>query len=328
MRILIADSLDPQAVAALEAAGHTCTVNADLAADTIPGSIGDAETLIVRSTKVTADTIAAGSDLKLVVRAGAGTNTIDVPAATAAGVVVTNVPGRNAIAVAELALGLMLAIDRRIPDGVIVLRDGHWDKKGMTKGAKGLQDASLGIVGLGSIGLGVAERAKAFGMKLYALNRPGRSDATQQRIDDLGIEMLDSLPELAATVDILSLHIPAGPGTVGIVDKETLSALGDGILINTSRADVIDSDALLDALNGGLRAGLDVYPDEPGSGTADWTSPLSTHPNVVGTHHVGASTAQAQQAVADGVVEVVASFVDGNPLNVVNPEAVSSGGSQ
>lgn len=328
MRILIADSLDARAVAALEAAGHACIVDADLSADTLPGSIGDAEAVIVRSTKVTADTIAAGAELKLVVRAGAGTNTIDVPAATAKGVLVTNVPGRNADAVAELALGLMLAIDRRIPDGVIELRAGHWDKKGMTKGARGLKGAALGIVGLGSIGLGVAERAKAFGMKLYGLNRPGRSDASQSRIDALGMQMLDSLPELAATVDILSLHIPAGPGTVGIVDKETLSALGDGVLINTSRADVVDSDALLDALNNsGLKAGLDVYPDEPGSGTVDWTSALSTHPKVVGTHHVGASTAQAQEAVAEGVVEVVASYVDGNTLNVVNPDAMTSGGS-
>ncbi len=327
MHILIADSLDARAIAALEDAGHECTVLPDLTADSIPEHVGEHEILIVRSTKVTAATIDAASNLKLVVRAGAGTNTIDLAAATAAGVLVANVPGANAAAVAELALGLMLAIDRRIPEGVIELRAGHWDKKGMTKGAQGLKGATLGIVGLGSIGLGVAERAKAFGMTILALHRPGRSPQTQARIDELGIELRDSLPELAGEVDILTLHIPTGPGTVGIVDKQTLTAMRPGaVLINTSRADVIDSDALLAALDSGnLRAGLDVYPDEPGSGTADWTSALATHPAVVGTHHVGASTAQAQAAVAEGVVDVIASFVAGQPRNVVNPEAQPSG---
>ena len=250
MRILVADSLESSAVAALEAAGHTCDLDPDLSGDTLPDHIGDHEALIVRSTKVTAATVDAGKDLKLVVRAGAGTNTIDVAAATDAGVVVTNVPGRNAAAVAELAFGLMLAIDRRIPDGVVKMRDGQWDKKGMSKGARGLAGASLGIVGLGNIGLGVAHRAKAFGMKVIALHRPGRSPESQARITDLRIELLDSLPALAAAVDILSLHIPAGPSTAGIVDQETIDAMRPGaMLINTSRADIIDSDALLAALD-------------------------------------------------------------------------------
>ncbi len=327
MRILVADSLEPSAVAALEAAGHTCVIRADLTGDTLPDHIADNEALIVRSTKVTAATIDAGKALGLVVRAGAGTNTIDVAAASAAGVVVSNVPGRNAAAVAELAFGLMLAIDRRIPDGVIEMRAGQWNKKGMSKGARGLAGASLGIVGLGSIGLGVAQRAKAFGMKVIALQRPGRSPESQARITDLGIDLLDSLPTLAAAVDILSLHIPAGPTTTGIVDRETIDAMRPGaILINTSRADVIDSDALLDALNDGrVRAGLDVFPDEPGTGSAEWTSPLSTHPAVVGTHHIGASTEQAQLAVAEGVVDVVAAFTADEPIHVVNAAALSQG---
>lgn len=326
MRILVADSLEPSAVAALEQAGHSCAINADLSGDTLPDHIGDHEALIVRSTKVTAATIASGKALTLVVRAGAGTNTIDVAAATEAGVVVTNVPGRNAAAVAELAFGLMLALDRRIPDGVIDMRAGHWDKKGMSKGARGLAGASLGIVGLGNIGLGVAQRAKAFGMKVTALQRPGRSPESQARITDLGIDLLDSLPALAAAVDILSLHIPAGPSTAGIVDRETLEAMRPGaLLINTSRADIVDADALLAALDAGrIRAGLDVFPDEPGSGKAEWKSPLSTHPAVVGTHHIGASTEQAQLAVAEGVVDVVAGFVSGSPIHVVNPAALNA----
>lgn len=324
MQILVADALEASAVQSLEAAGHTCHVDPDLTADSLPDHIGDHEALIVRSTKVTAATVDAGKALRLVVRAGAGTNTIDVEAASASGVIVANVPGRNAAAVAELALGLMLAIDRKIPEGVIALREGHWDKKGMSKGARGLKGSTLGIVGLGSIGLGVATRAQAFGMNVKALRRPGRPAETEKAITDMGVELLDSLPELAAAVDVLSLHIPAGPETRGIVDAEVLSAMRPGsVLINTSRADIVDADALLAALNSGnLRAGLDVYPDEPGTGKADWTSPISTHPAVTGTHHIGASTEEAQLAVADGVVDVIAAFVSGQPIHVVNPGAL------
>jgi D-3-phosphoglycerate dehydrogenase len=328
MRILIADNLEESAVSALEAAGHECVVDADITADTLPEHVEKFEALIVRSTKVTKATVDAGTAIRLVVRAGAGTNTIDVDAATAAGVVVTNVPGRNSAAVAELALALMLAIDRRIPDGVIALREGRWDKKGFGKTAKGLKGSSLGIVGLGSIGMGVAERAQAFGMTLKALSRPGRSTETTAQINELDIELFDSLPALAAAVNFLTLHIPSGPGTAGIVDEETLSAMQPGsVLINTSRADIVDADALMRALDAGrIRAGLDVFPDEPGSGTAEWSSPLATHPAVVATHHIGASTQEAQRAVAEGVVEVVAAFVSGDPMHVVNPTALSASG--
>jgi D-3-phosphoglycerate dehydrogenase len=328
MRILVADALEASAVRALEDAGHTCHVDPELTPDSLPDHIGEHDALIVRSTKVTAASVDAGKQLRLVVRAGAGTNTIDVDAATKAGVIVTNVPGRNAAAVAELALGLMLAIDRKIPEGVIALRAGTWDKKGMSKGARGLKGSTLGIVGLGSIGLGVATRAQAFGMTVKALRRPGRSSATEQAIADMGIELLDSLTELAAAVDVLSLHIPAGADTKGIVDGSVLAAMKPGsVLINTSRADVVDGAALLAALDSGnLRAGLDVYPDEPGAGTADWTSPISTHPAVTGTHHIGASTQEAQLAVAEGVVDVVAAFVAGEPLHVVNPDALPGKG--
>jgi len=328
MRILIADNLEQSAVSALEAAGHECVVDADLTADTLPEHIEKSEALLVRSTKVTKATIDAGASLRLVVRAGAGTNTIDVDAATAAGVVVTNVPGRNSAAVAELAMALMLAIDRRIPEGVIALHEGRWDKKGLGKTAKGLKGSSLGIVGLGSIGMGVAERARAFGMNVKALSRPGRSAETTAHINELDIELFDSLPALAAAVDFLTLHIPSGAGTAGIVDEETLSAMQQGsVLINTSRADIVDTDALMRALDAGrIRVGLDVFPDEPGSGSAEWTSPLATHPGVVATHHIGASTQEAQRAVAEGVVDVVAAFVSGDPVHVVNPTALSSSG--
>jgi D-3-phosphoglycerate dehydrogenase len=326
MRILVADSLDPSAVAGLEGDGHGCVVEPALTAETLPDAIGGFEAVVVRSTKVTSAAIDAGTDLRLVVRAGSGTNTIDCPAATTAGVAVANVPGRNAVAVAELTLGLLLAVDRRIPDSVVALREGRWEKKELSKGARGLQGSTLGIVGLGSIGLAVAERARAFGMTLLALERPGRPQSTVDQVAALGIRLVDSLPALAAEVDVLTLHIPAGPGTAGVVDEEVLSSMRPGaILLNTSRADIVDPAALLRALDSGrLRAGLDVFPDEPATGSATWSSPIAAHPAVVGTHHVGASTQQSQVSVARGVVEVVEAFVAGKPIHVVNPEVTNS----
>ena len=326
MRILVADSLEASAVAALESAGHTCVINADLTGDTLPDHIGDHEALIVRSTKVTQATVDAGKALTLVVRAGAGTNTIDVAAATSAGVVVSNVPGRNAAAVAELAFGLMLAIDRRIPDGVIKMRNGQWDKKGMTKGASGLAGASLGIVGLGSIGLGVAQRAKAFGMKVIALQRPGRSSESQARITDLGIDLLDSLPSLAAAVDILSLHIPARPfdrrDRRPRDDRRDAAGSDPDQHLSRRRRRLRRSARCVERRTCPCRARR--VPGRAGTGTAEWTSPLSTHPAVVGTHHIGASTEQAQLAVAEGVVDVVAAFASDAPIHVVNPAVLTS----
>lgn len=319
MRVLVADSLDEEALGALTSSGHDCTVQPDLGADDLPGRISGFEALVVRSTKVTAACIEAGDTLMLVVRAGAGTNTIDTEAAAARGVFVANVPGRNAIAVAELTMGLLLAVDRRIPDNVAALRAGRWDKKTFSKAA-GVYGSSMAVVGLGDIGLAVAERAAAFGIVLQVLERDGRDRRTEKRIDRLGARRHDSLESLVRASDIVSLHVPAAPDTRGLVDATFLSWMRPGsILLNTSRGDVVDEAALLAALDEKeLRAGVDVYADEPAKGRADWTSKLAQHPRVVGTHHVGASTAQAQRAVAAGVVEVIEAFATGQAPNCVN----------
>ena len=326
MRVLLADALDAGAVETLERRGHTVVAQADLTADTLPGAIAGFEVLVVRSTKVTAATIDAGDHLGLVVRAGSGTNTIDCRAATAAGVVVANVPGANAVAVAELTLGLILALDRHIPDQVVAARGGMWDKKGFGR-AKGLHGSGLGIVGFGAIGQAVAQRAAAFGMSLCVLDRAHRSAAAGAMIERYSIGSAPSLVDLARTVDVLSVHVPAGAANAGLISDEVIRALPDGaLLINTSRADVVDHDALLEALDSGrIRAGLDVFPDEPGAASSSqWTSRLAAHPGVVATHHIGASTGQAQLAVAHGVVDVVASHESGQTLNVVNPDALSA----
>jgi D-3-phosphoglycerate dehydrogenase len=318
MRVLLADSLSSAALDTLAARGHDCVVEPELTADDLPGRIAGFEALVVRSTKVTAATIEAGDLLELIVRAGAGTNTIDTAAAAERAVLVANVPSRNSIAVAELTMGLLLAVDRRIPDAVADLRSGRWDKKTYSK-AGGLYGASMAILGLGDIGFAVAERAAAFGLELRTLERPNRDRRTIKRMDRLGIERLATLQELAGS-DIVSLHVPATDDTVGMVDKEFLSWMPDGaILLNTARGDLVDEDALLAALDEKkLRAGLDVYADEPGKGRTTWESKLAAHPRVVGTHHIGASTDQAQRAVADGVVEVLDAFQAGQTLNCVN----------
>ena len=318
LRILVADALPQTAIAELEARGHECVVDASLGKSDLADRIQGFDILVVRSTKVTEGVFGIADRLALVIRAGAGTNTIATAAAAARGVLVTNVPGRNSAAVAELTMGLLLAVDRRIPDNVADLRAGRWDKSSYSR-AGGLLGSTLGIVGLGSIGLCVAERAASFGIKVQALEKR-REAYVEARAAGLGITMCASLPELLSTSDIVSLHVPSSPDTRHLVDKSFLRCMRTGsILLNTSRGDVIDEAALLEALGAGeVRAGLDVYEDEPGSGAAEWKSALAQHPNVVGTHHIGASTQQAQLATAAGVVEIVDAFTEGEVRNCVN----------
>ncbi len=326
MRILYADSVGDSAVDRLIDAGHTIDVRPDLTADTLPAAIAGYEVLVVRSTKVTAEAITASQGLGLIVRAGAGTDNIDAAAASARGVYVCNVPGRNAIAVAELTMGLILALDRRIPDNTSDLRDGRWDKATYTK-ADGIFGKQLGIIGLGDIGLAVAERAKAFGMTVVAVRKPERSAGALAAIRGIGIRLVDTQEELLASSDVVSIHVPKSGNTVRMVDDSFLAAMTDGsYLINTSRGDIVDDEALIRALDSGrIRAGLDVWNNEPGSGQDAFSSPLAGHPAVVGTHHIGASTEQAQRSVAEGTVETIESYFDGDPINCVNIRREPSG---
>ena len=320
MHLLFADSVADQTIAELTSRGHRCSVEPALTTADLPGRIAGVDGLVVRSTKVDRAVFEAADKLALVIRAGAGTNTIDIEVAARNGVLVCNVPGRNAVAVAELTLGLILALDRRIADNVADARQGRWAKATYSK-ANGLLGSTLGIVGLGSIGLAVAERAAGFGMRIGCLDRPDRSQATRDRLAELDAVVLRArCPELLAASDVVSLHVPASPETKNLVDAEFLAAMKPGaILVNTSRGDVVDEAALLAALDAGrVRAGLDVFADEPGSGTAEWDSPLAKHPRVVATHHIGASTEQAQTAIAAGVVEIVDAFAAGDARNCVN----------
>lgn len=328
MRILVADAFPDTARTQLTERGHECHYDPTTTSDQLPGALAGFDALVVRSTKVTAEAFEYAPTLRLVIRAGAGTNTIDCQAAGLHGVYVCNVPGRNAAAVAELAFGLLLAVDRRIPDNVADLRDGRWNKKGYGA-ARGILGRHIGVLGLGRIGLAFAQRAVAFGAHVYAIARQGRDADTLDRANDLGITFVDDLNSLAATCDVLSVHVPGSEATRGLLGREVLGRLRPGsILLNTSRGDVVDEDALIEAMdNRGIRAGLDVFVDEPDTGTGEFHSRLARHPNVYGTHHIGASTEQAQQAVADGVLRIVDEFAAGGVLHCVNGDLVRTGGS-
>jgi D-3-phosphoglycerate dehydrogenase / 2-oxoglutarate reductase len=319
VKILFADAFPNAQIEKLAARGHDCATAPELDAETLPTALGGVDVLVVRSTRVTEDALAAADRLSLVVRAGAGVNTIDWRAAADRGIYVCNTPGKNAVAVAELTIGLLTALDRRIPDAVADLRDGKWRKKDYAV-ARGLAGRTLGIVGFGEIGMAVAVRAAAFDMEIVVQEKPGRRSAATELIAELGVRLVPDLPALLGMADAVSLHVPVTDRTRRMVDRGFLSHLRPGaFLINTSRGDIVDEEALLEAIEAkGLRVGLDVFDGEPGAGTADFDSALARHPNVYGTHHIGASTQQAQAAIADEVAAIVDDFARGVIRNCVN----------
>ncbi len=314
-KILIADKLAPAAVKALEALGASITNKPDLTAEEIPGIIGDAEILVVRSTKVTKDTIDAAPALSLIIRAGAGVNTINLEEASKRGIHVANCPGKNSDAVAELAVGLLVAADRRIAFAAADMRDGQWKKKEYGK-SKGLKGRTLGVIGTGTIGKGMIRRALALEMHVIGWSR----SLTDEIAQELGIEKVSSLPEVAEKADAVTLHIAANDETKHLVDETFLNKMKDGaILINTARGEVVDTEALKKAIREkGLRVGLDVFENEPKGGIADFEdeelAQLATC-----TPHIGASTEQSTEAIASEVVRIVKAYQEtGIPLNVVN----------
>ena len=318
MKILIADKFPSSAVAELTAAGHDVEYLPELDTAGLPGALGGVAAMVVRSTRVTEEVIEGAADLELIVRAGAGTNTIDVAAAGLNSVTVCNTPGRNAVAVAELAMGLLLAIDRNIPDNVADVRAGVWNKKRYSQ-AKGLMGRKLGIVGFGDIGSEMAKRAAAFGLSIYTVDRAGRSERSLERMAQLDVHTVENLEELFQAVDIISLHVPASPATAGIIGGELLDYIKPGtVIINTSRGDVVDEAAVLAVIDErDLRIGTDVYLNEPAAGDETFDSEFARHPRVYGTHHIGASTEQSQQAVADEVLAVIAAHAAGEVRNQV-----------
>ena len=315
MKILIADKLAESAIAQLQDLGADVTVKPDLKAEDLPNVIGDNEVLIVRSTKVIRETIEAASSLGLIVRAGAGVNTIDLECASSVGVHVANCPGKNTDAVAELALGLLIAADRRIVNASCDLRAGTWRKKEYGKAA-GLKGRVLGIIGLGSIGKALVKRAQGLEMEVVAWSR----SLTAEKADALGIEYCESPQTVAEKADAVSVHLAVTPDTKHFIDKEFFSRMKPGaIFINASRGEIVDTAALKDAIaEKALRVGLDVYENEPTGGEAPFND-TELAELVSCTPHIGASTNQASEAIAQEAVNVVRSYKDtGTPVNVVN----------
>ncbi len=334
MRVLIADKFEQSGIDGLKACGCEVISEPDLKDDSLTAALAEtqADVLIVRSTKVTEPMLDAGK-LSLIVRAGAGYNTIDVAAASRRGIYVSNCPGKNAVAVAELAFALILALDRRVPDNVAELREGRWNKKEYSK-AKGLFGRTLGVLGAGNIAQEVIRRAAAFGMPVVLWSR--RFNGADRLVSDpdlkelnlnasehpgLVLHLAPTPPDVAARCEILSLHLALAPDTRNLVNASLLAALPPGAsVINTSRGELIDHAALADAVRTrGLRVGLDVFENEPAGATGEYSSPLLSLPNVYGTHHIGASTDQAQEAIAAETVRIVRTFQEtGKVPNVVN----------
>lgn len=322
MKILIADKFEQWGIDRLKSLAAEVRVEPGPKPDALKALLQQyaPDLLIVRSTKVPADVINGAGRLLGIIRAGSGVDNIDVEAASKRGIQVANCPGMNGAAVAELAIGLMTALDRRIPDNVVDLRRGAWKKKEYSKNALGLKGRTLGIIGAGNIGTSVARAALAMDMNVlyYHLGRNRRlvehPNCRRAELDDLLRES-----------DVVSVHIPGGPSTKNLIDERRIALMKPtALLINTSRQGIIDEAAMIRALKAGkLRgAGLDVFENEPAADAEAVATPLAEVPNCYVTHHIGASTEQAQMAVAAETVRLVEQFRSTGMLpNCVNTQA-------
>jgi D-3-phosphoglycerate dehydrogenase len=333
MRVLIADTFEQSGIDGLKAASCDVRYEPELKDEALTAAIrtSGAEVLVVRGTQVTAPMLDAGR-LALVVRAGAGYNTIDVAAASKRGIYVSNCPAKNAIAVAELAFALMLAIDRRIPENVADLRAGIWNKKEYSR-SRGLYGSTLALLGAGAIGREMIRRAAGFGMNVVIWSRRfdgqdrplTEDDARELGVEgaqrQIGIQLVATPGDAAWRADILSIHVALGPETRHLVNAGVLAQLKPGaMVINTARGEVMDHAALATAIREkGLKVGLDVFAREPAGATGGFGDPIVSMPGVYGTHHIGASTNQAQEAIAAETVRIIRRYKEtGRVPNVVN----------
>lgn len=317
MDVLVADKLDELALSELDKAGFRVVSCPGPVSGGVPESATHARILIVRSTLVTGEILSGLPSLSLIIRAGAGTDTIDLAACAARGIQVSNCPGKNADAVAEIALGLLLAADRHIVEGTSALRRGKWSKGSLGQGT-GLKGRMLGIIGMGAIGSAMARKALGLEMRVTAWSRSLTPEAAQKA----GVGFAAGLDELARTADAVSLHLASTGVTRNLIGASFFSALKPGALfVNTSRGEVVDRAALVDAIRSrGIRAGLDVFLGEPKEAEAAFED-TELAGLAVCTPHLGASTDQAAEAVAREVVRIAAIFRDtGTAPNAVKPD--------
>ena len=318
MRVLIANKLAPFVPGRLQDLGCTVLLDPSAAGPTLTARIlaDDPEVLVVRGTKVTAADFEAGKSLALVIRAGAGVNTIDLAAASRRGVYVANCPGKNAIAVAELTMGLLVCCDRRIVDNASDLRDRKWNKK-KYGAARGLAGRTLAVIGAGQIGQEVIRRALAFRMDVVAWSH----SLTDARAAALGVRRAATPEDAVRNADAVTVHLALAKETRGRVGESVFAAMKPGaIFLNTSRGEIVDQPALVAAIQSKqLRAGLDVFANEPTAAEGTFEDDIVDLPGVYGTHHIGASTDEAEEAVGEETVRIVAAYKDGAPIpNCVN----------
>jgi D-3-phosphoglycerate dehydrogenase len=300
LRLLVTDEIDSDGVDLLRA-------EPTLVVDEIPTpkpaelleKIGEYDAFVGRSaTRLPAEVLEAATKLKVIGRAGVGTDNIDIPTATRLGIAIINAPGGNTVAVAELFFGTLIGLVRHVPEASSSMREGRWDRSKLL--GTELRGRSLGIVGLGRIGGEVALRARAFGMSLCAYD----PYVTDERFEMLRVSRSKSLEDLMKASDVVTVHTPLNPETTGMIGAEQIGVLKRGsIIVNMARGGIVEEKALIDALESGFLGGaiLDVYSHEP----LEATSPLRTLPNVVLTPHLGASTAEGQHNVAVDVCEAV-----------------------
>jgi D-3-phosphoglycerate dehydrogenase / 2-oxoglutarate reductase len=316
-KVLIADSLSPRAVAIFKERGVDVDVKTGLKPDELKAIIGDYDGLAVRSaTKVTADIMSAATRLRVIGRAGIGVDTVDVPAATARGIVVMNTPFGNSITTAEHAIAMMFALARQLPAADRSTQAGKWEKSRFM-GVE-VTGKTLGIVGCGNIGAIVASRALGLQMKVAAYD----PYLSPERAKELGVEKVE-LDQLLARADFISLHTPLTDATRNILDAKAFAKVKKGVrIINCARGGLIVEDDLKAALDAGQVAGvaLDVFPVEPAK-----THPLFGRDDVVCTPHLGASTNEAQENVALQIAEQISDFLlSGAVVNAVNMPSVSA----
>lgn len=321
MRVLVAGRLPKSSLEEIQSLGVELVYQPTLVPQNLVAALAGVNVLVVRGLVVDAEAIAAGDALNLVIRAGSGVGNIDVSAASARGIYVANTPGKNASAVAELTMALIGCLDRRIPEASSSLRAGAWEKEEFAQSV-GLRGRRLGIAGLGYVGRYVAGLAKAYGMSVHAWSR----SLNPARAAELGVGLCPSLVALAERSDVFSVHLDTTERTRGIIDRHVLEALPNrAIFVNTADSSLVDYEALVEvAKQKQLRLGLDVLPSEPLQRHARYSHPVVEIPSVCATPHIGASTDEAQAAIANETVHVLRSFLTkGEVPNVVNISATS-----
>ena len=315
MKVLVADLFPDSAVDRLREAGLECHYDHTLKGAELQAVMEEErpEVLLVRTTRVTANIITAACALELVVRAGTGTEGIDVAEASRQGVMVAHCPGKSAVAVAELVMGLICAADRRLPESIELLRAGKWRKEQ----SDGVYSKTLGIIGLGDIGQEVAQRAHAFGLRLLAFD----PQLSKVQTESLGCHYRDSLLSLVPEADILTFHVPTSRHTKHLLTADLLALCKpNALIINTSHWDLVKEEELIAALNAhpDMKYACDCYRYEPIEPGEEFRSRLTDHPQVYGTCHIASATRQADLASIDEALRIILKYAQTRQVDPKN----------